>query len=174
MNLWDRLTVLWFALSGILHCFFEGYFVTHHDRMGPAQDIFGQLWKEYAKSDSRYLVSDSFVVSIETITVLLWGPLCLYMAYLTTFNHSLKHPLRIIICMAHLYGDTLYYATSLYDHYVNGISHSRPEVLYFWVYYFLMNFVWIVVPAYLLYNSVSLISQAMTRFDEEARAKKIQ
>lgn len=49
--------------------------------------------------------------------------------------------------MAHLYGDTLYYATSLYDHYVNGISHSRPEVLYFWVYYFLMNFVWIVVPA---------------------------
>lgn len=37
--------------------------------MGPAQDIFGQLWKEYAKSDSRYLVSDSFVVSIETITV---------------------------------------------------------------------------------------------------------
>jgi hypothetical protein len=54
-----------------------------------------------------------------------------------------------------------------------------------------MNFVWIVVPACesimlnwtiniltmladLLYNSVSLISQAMTRFDEEARAKKIQ
>lgn len=124
-------------------------------------------------------------------TQLLWGPLCLYMAYLTTFNHSLKHPLRIIICMAHLYGDTLYYATSLYDHYVNGIPHSRPEVLYFWVYYFLMNFVWIVVPACesimlnwtiniltmladLLYNSVSLISQAMTRFDEEARAKKIQ
>lgn len=84
----DRLTILWFALckrqirlsslgpifanvntAGILHCFFEGYFVTHHDRMGPAQDIFGQLWKEYAKSDSRYLVSDSFVVSIETITV---------------------------------------------------------------------------------------------------------
>jgi cholestenol Delta-isomerase len=37
--------------------------------MGPAQDVIGQLWKEYAKSDSRYLVSDSFVVSIETITV---------------------------------------------------------------------------------------------------------
>jgi cholestenol delta-isomerase len=49
--------------------------------------------------------------------------------------------------MAHLYGDTLYYATSLYDYYVNGIPHSRPEALYFWVYYFLMNFVWIVVPA---------------------------
>lgn len=93
--------------------------------------------------------------------------------------------------MAHLYGDALYYATSLYDHYVNGISHSRPEALYFWVYYFLMNFVWIVVPAcesattgwlvmilmmsaVLLYNSVCLISQAMKRFDGEAGAKKIQ
>jgi cholestenol delta-isomerase len=91
--------------------------------------------------------------------------------------------------MAHLYGDTLYYATSLYDYYVNGISHSRPEVLYFWVYYFLMNFVWIVVPACkfvifhwsitilmisidLLYNSVCLVSQAMKRFDGEAGAKK--
>ena len=64
-----QITVANGIIAGILHCFFEGYFVTHHDRMGPAQDIFGQLWKEYAKSDSRYLVSDSFVVSIETITV---------------------------------------------------------------------------------------------------------
>lgn len=87
MTYGDKSAILWFALckrspdcyylwavtnlttAGILHCLFEGYFVTHHDRMGPAQDIFGQLWKEYAKSDSRYLASDSFVVSIEMITV---------------------------------------------------------------------------------------------------------
>lgn len=48
----------------------------HHDHMGSAQDVIGQLWKEYAKSDSRYLVSDSFVVSIETITVVSLG-ICL-------------------------------------------------------------------------------------------------
>lgn len=77
----------------------------------------------------------------------LWGPLCLLVAYFTTVDHPLKHPLRVIVCLAHLYGATLYYATSLYNTYFNGISHSRPEVLYFWVYYFLMNFVWIVIPA---------------------------
>jgi cholestenol delta-isomerase len=55
--------------AGSLHCLLEGYFITHHSRMGPAQDLFGQLWKEYAKSDSRYLISDPFVVSVETITV---------------------------------------------------------------------------------------------------------
>ncbi len=36
--------------------------------MGPAQDLFGQMWKEYAYSDSRYLTSDAFVLCMETIT----------------------------------------------------------------------------------------------------------
>lgn len=37
--------------------------------MGPAQDLFGQLWKEYALSDSRYLTSDTLVLCMEAITV---------------------------------------------------------------------------------------------------------
>lgn len=48
--------------------FFEGYFVVNHTRMAPAQDFFGQLWKEYSLSDSRYLTSDPFVLCMETIT----------------------------------------------------------------------------------------------------------
>lgn len=32
------------------------------------QDLFGQLWKEYAMSDSRYLTSDPFVLCMETVT----------------------------------------------------------------------------------------------------------
>lgn len=36
--------------------------------MGPAQDLFGQLWKEYALSDSRYLTNDPFVLCMETVT----------------------------------------------------------------------------------------------------------
>lgn len=37
--------------------------------------------------------------------------------------------------MGQLYGDALYYATSFFDHAVNGISYSRPEALYFWFYF---------------------------------------
>lgn len=77
---------------------------------------------------------------------LLWGPLCFVVAYLTATRHSLRHPMQIVVCMSHLYGDTLYYATSLFDHYVHDRPYSRPEGYYFWVYYFLMNFIWIVVP----------------------------
>lgn len=41
----------------------------HHDHMASAQDLFGQLWKEYALSDSRYMVSDTLVLCMETMTV---------------------------------------------------------------------------------------------------------
>jgi cholestenol Delta-isomerase len=50
------------------------------------------------------------------------------------------------MCVGHLYGCLLYYSTSLTEFYLNDVSHSRPEFLYFWVYYFGFNFPWIVVP----------------------------
>lgn len=61
-------------------------------------------------------------------------------------RHSLRHPIQMLVCMSHLYGDALYYATSLFEDYVNGRSFCRPEPYYFWLYYFFMNFIWIVVP----------------------------
>lgn len=41
----------------------------HHDHMASSQDLFGQLWKEYALSDSRYMTSDTLVLCMETMTV---------------------------------------------------------------------------------------------------------
>jgi cholestenol delta-isomerase len=48
---------------------FEGYFMLNHNRMASAKDFFGQLWKEYALSDSRYMTADTMVLCMETITV---------------------------------------------------------------------------------------------------------
>lgn len=64
----ELLTILWFVLSGCIHFFFEGYYVYNFRAMGGLQDLFGQLWKEYAMSDSRYLTLDPFVLCMETIT----------------------------------------------------------------------------------------------------------
>lgn len=36
--------------------------------MGPLDSFFGELWKEYALSDSRYLTQDAFVLCMETTT----------------------------------------------------------------------------------------------------------
>lgn len=44
-----------------------------------------------------------------------------------------------------IYGDILYYATSLLDLYKDGIEFCRPEAYYFWFYYFFFNFIWMAV-----------------------------
>ena len=143
----DRVIVLWFTLAGCLHTLFEGYFVYNHDRLPGRLDTVGQLWKEYALSDSRYLTGDTFVLAIETITVLLWGPLSFFTAYLVAASRPLRHVFQIIVSVAHIYGCGLYFATATVDSYLRGIEHSRPEFLYLWVYYFGLNVIFIVIPS---------------------------
>ena len=64
-----------------------------------------------------------------------------------TTQHPMRYPLQAIVSLGQLYGDVLYYATSMFDHYLMDITYSRPEAYYFWGYYFLMNWFWIVIPA---------------------------
>lgn len=155
----EKAAIWWFVLSGSIHLFFEGYFSINHTRMASSQDLFGQLWKEYALSDSRYLTSDPFVLCMETVTAFIWGPLCFLIASLITTSHPLRHPLQIIVCVGQMYGLILYYATSMFDLYYRGTSYSRPEFVYFWIYYFLINFIWMVFPGLLLYSSVDTIAK---------------
>lgn len=54
--------------SAVLLTNMAGYFSLNHMRMATMGDFFGQLWKEYALSDSRYLTSDPFVLTMETTT----------------------------------------------------------------------------------------------------------
>ncbi|KAL3424763.1 3-beta-hydroxysteroid-Delta(8),Delta(7)-isomerase 2 [Phlyctema vagabunda] len=168
----EKCAIWWFIISGAIHFFFEGYFSLNHTRMGPAQDLFGQLWKEYALSDSRYLTSDPFVLCMETVTAFTWGPLCFVVAAMIPNEHSLRHPLQIIVCVGQIYGLILYYATSMFDHYYRGVAYSRPEFLYFWFYYFFMNFIWMVFPGILLVSSVRTISKAFTALEQQKKARK--
>jgi cholestenol delta-isomerase len=64
----DLTTILWFVICGCIHSFFEGYFAYNFRTMGSMNDLFGQLWKEYSLSDSRYLTQDAFVLCMETVT----------------------------------------------------------------------------------------------------------
>ncbi|KAI1807990.1 EBP-domain-containing protein [Daldinia bambusicola] len=151
----------WFVLCGCLHCFFEGYFIFNHATVASSQNVFAQLWKEYALSDSRYLRSDFFMLSVESITAFILGPLCFANAVAIVRGSPARHALRIVVCVAHLYSVALYYATSLCDIYFTGRSHSRPEAQYFWLYYFAFNLPWVIIPAVLLYDSVRTITRAI-------------
>ncbi len=76
-----------------------------------------------------------------------WGPLSFAAAVSIAKDSSLRYPLQLLVSLAHLYGVTLYYATCYAEHLYRNVSYSRPEVLYFGVYFIGMNAPWVVVPA---------------------------
>jgi hypothetical protein len=99
-------------------------------------------------------------------------------------------PLQAIVSVGQIYGDILYYATSMFDFYHKNISYCRPEGFYFWGYYFFMNFIWIVIPggphpsrfavlkipadgdfiAVLLYDSVEKTAQAFKTVNRSTKS----
>ncbi|KZZ89719.1 emopamil binding protein [Moelleriella libera RCEF 2490] len=133
----DKFAVVWFAVC---------YFLYHRSEIPRLQTVFAQLWKEYALSDSRYLTLDVFTVCVEGITVFAWGPLS-WLTYFGIVNNSpSRHITQAIVCTAHLYGVALYYATNWAERQISGTLYSRPEFLYYWVYYIGLNAPWAVVP----------------------------
>ncbi|KAK0661168.1 putative 3-beta-hydroxysteroid-Delta(8),Delta(7)-isomerase [Cercophora samala] len=167
----DVAVIAWFAVCGFLHLFFEGYFVLNHKTIPGSQDLFAQLWKEYGLSDSRYLTADPFMIWIETLTVLIWGPLSLLTIYfIATEQTALRHITQVVVCIGHLYGVALYYGTCHYVERYQGLRYSRPEWVYYWGYYAGMNAPWGVVPVLLLWGSVKEIKRA---FEDGAGRKNL-
>lgn len=149
-----------------------GYFSYNFRDMASKNDIFGQLWKEYALSDSRYLTQDSFVMTMETVTAMFWGPLSFVCAYYIVTSHPLRHPLQLIISLGQFYGCVLYYATCEFSALVHSIFYSRPENFYYLAYYFLCNFFWIVIPGYLICQSVCVSKNAIAQVQKLEKARK--
>jgi cholestenol delta-isomerase len=140
--------------------------------MGAQIDLFGQLWKEYSLSDSRYLTSDAFVVCMEAITALFWGPLSFVCAWAIVTDHPVRHPLQLIISLGQLYGDVLYYATAFFQDHMYGIVFYRPESFYFWAYFVLCNAFWIVIPGVLMMGSVKAMVRAFGKLKEMEKMNK--
>ncbi|KAF6817424.1 3-beta-hydroxysteroid-delta -isomerase [Colletotrichum musicola] len=168
----EMATALWFVLCGFIHFFFEGYFAYNQHRMPTMTDIFGELWKEYSKSDSRYLTQDSFLVPMETVTAFLWGPMSFACAWCIAAGHPAQHALQIIISLGQLYGDVLYFATCEFNVAVRRIVYCRPEDYYFYFYYVMMNAFWIVIPFFLVVKGSVATTRAFARVAELERAPK--
>jgi cholestenol Delta-isomerase len=149
-----------------------GYVVYHSASIASSQTILGQAWKEYSLSDSRYLTQDSFVITMEAITTVFWGPLCLAVASCIVANHPLRYPLQTIVSLGQIYGDVLYYATCGFEHLVWGVVYCRPEGYYFWAYFITMNAFWIIIPTLLLAQGVGETKRAFERLQELDGVKK--
>ncbi|KAG6313833.1 hypothetical protein E4U22_000604 [Claviceps purpurea] len=161
----DKWAAMWFALC---------YFLLHRAAIPQQQTLFAQLWKEYALSDSRYLTLDVFTVCIEFITVFVWGPLSWLTLFAILRDSPFRHVGQVIVCTAHLFGVALYYGTNWGDYRASGVSYSRPEVLYYWVYYAGFNAPWVVVPVVLLLDSSKDIAKAFRALHQQQSTHKTQ
>ncbi|KAJ5907935.1 hypothetical protein N7495_000617 [Penicillium taxi] len=112
-------------------------------------DLLGQMWKEYAKSGSRYMTVKPFVLCMEADTAMIVA------------ESPYRHPAQMIIFMGQFYGDVLYYATSIMEELYHGLSYSRPEAHYYWGYFVLLNAFWIVIPVRKQPILVKLISHIL-------------
>ncbi|KAJ2082457.1 hypothetical protein H4R24_001556 [Coemansia sp. RSA 988] len=154
----DVAAAMWFVLCGTMHTGFELYYLVHFRSIASTQDILGNMWKEYAKSDSRYLSQSSMVLTLETITVAVIGPLCWGAAYgIWSQRLAVRYLCQLTASMLHLYSVLLYYGTEL----LSPEPNCRPEALYFFGYFVLANLPWLLVPLYLAITSTSKICDSM-------------
>ncbi|KAJ3295542.1 hypothetical protein HK104_002558 [Borealophlyctis nickersoniae] len=166
-----RLLFLWFVSCGFIHFFLEGYFVFNNKEIAGQSFVLAELWKEYALSDSRYMTSDPVVVIIEGITAVLWGLGSFLTAYFIYKDHPVRHVLEFLISTGQIYGDILYYLTTL----IEGAPHCTPHPYYFWFYFVFMNAVWLVIPGGIMASSGRAMYRALAReqIAEKAGKKKV-
>ncbi|TFK66465.1 hypothetical protein BDN72DRAFT_844306 [Pluteus cervinus] len=157
-----RFSALWFLLCALLHAIYEPFWVVKSlnvwyqkghgwgDAMAADNSLFGQLFKEYGKGDSRYFQDDIFVLGVEIYTILVLAPLAFFafLAHLKPNSPSLPI-LRILTSFTHLTTTSLYFITEFLRHHAD----SRPEPEYAIGYMWGMNLPWIIVPIFMIKNS---------------------
>jgi len=105
------------------------------------------LWKEYSQADSRYAWREAFIVSMEAFTAFVEGPASFVIAWAMAAGKPWRLPLMMLTAFGQLYGCVLYFATSWHG----GFADVRPEPIFYWFYFWIINSVWIVVPTYVCF-----------------------
>ncbi|KAF1797303.1 Emopamil-binding protein [Mucor lusitanicus] len=146
----------WFAICGLMHCGFEGYWLSNRATLAGQNDIFAQLWKEYAHGDSRYLANDELLLTLEIMTIFIWGPLCLTSAYYILRNSPKQYIFQLIASLCHLFSCSLYFIMDLPE-----ARHCVSSPVYFYIYFLGFNSPWILVPLLLVNQSYHYLNHAL-------------
>ena len=153
----DKLSVLWLLYNAIVHWTLEASFLYFSltGTVNSAQGLMAELWKEYAKADARWGVSDSTIVSIEIVTVLFNGSVTLLLVHAILSKKPYRHFVQVLVNTCELYGGWMTFAPEWLTGNRN-LDTSSP--LYLWVYLVFFNGLWVVVPLILLVQSYVAIS----------------
>jgi len=148
----DRLVLAWLIWDIIIHATLEGPFVIL-SLVGTVKDstsFTALVWKEYGKADSRWLVSDPTIVSLEMLTVFVVAPLCVLLVYAICKRRPYRHWVQLVVCTSELYGGWMTFGPE----FLTGspsLAYTNP--LYLYVYLIFFNGLWVVIPVLLMYQS---------------------
>lgn len=193
----NRFLFSWHAYDALTHIFIEGSFLYESffsyapispsrnrepwNFLGYKDRLYGaaygtgpsaRLWQEYAKADFRWATSDPGVVALEILTVLLGGPVAIYVCYLvwkssssgssTQDRGAAKSLLWLVapaLATAELYGGWMTFCPE----WLTGstqLETSNP--VYLWFYLFFFNTLWVWVPCWVLWESFKELRTAFT------------
>ncbi|XP_035989690.1 emopamil-binding protein-like isoform X2 [Fundulus heteroclitus] len=162
----DRWILLWLFYDVIVHLTLEGPFV-YMSLVGTVETSEGplaELWKEYGKADSRWLVSDPTIVSVEILTVVLDSLLALLLIHAVLNDKYYRHFLQVTLSVCELYGGWMTFCPD----WLQGSPHlDTSNPLYLWLYLVFFNGLWVLVPVLLLVQSW-LVSAASMRSETQA------
>ncbi|KIM56803.1 hypothetical protein SCLCIDRAFT_1220080 [Scleroderma citrinum Foug A] len=167
----DRLIFVWVAFDAIIHFAVEGSFVylsTFGRSANTSSGAFAEMWKEYARADARWGISDPVVVALEIMTVLGLGPLCCHILRLLLKNDPARHFWIVVLCTAELYG---VFMTFCPEWLMGNPNLDTSNALYLWVYLVYMNMIWVVAPLWLIVDSYGHIARSLRQV-EAVKAKK--
>ncbi|XP_024858527.2 emopamil-binding protein-like, partial [Kryptolebias marmoratus] len=106
--------------------------------------------KEYSKADSRWLVSDPIIVSVEILTVVLVSLIALLLIHAILNDKYYRHFLQIALSVCELYGGWMTFCPD----WLLGSPHlDTSNWLHLWIYLLFFNGLWVLVPILLLLQS---------------------
>ncbi len=149
-------------------------FLGHGDRVyGPqaasAGNPFAQLWLVYARADRRWAGADLDVVSLELLTVLVVGPLAVWVCADLARQRARASVLMIVVATAELYGG---FMTFCPEWLTGNPNLDATNFMYKWVYLVFFNMLWVFIPGYALWVATSDILDAFAVREAKAAAKK--
>ncbi|XP_022081124.1 3-beta-hydroxysteroid-Delta(8),Delta(7)-isomerase-like [Acanthaster planci] len=159
---WERAALCWWVLCGCIHMVVEGYVSLNSGTFPGSNNFLAQLWKEYAKGDSRYMQADACIIIMESLTAWLEGPGCFLIVWGFLNRHPLRHVLQFGVSIGQFYGTLLYFFTEIFDDFAHG---PRFHPYYWWFYVFGLNSPWLVVPPILIYQSWKELTKAQKGLD---------
>ncbi|EEB99113.1 hypothetical protein MPER_01266 [Moniliophthora perniciosa FA553] len=118
----------------MIHFFYEGsflYYSTLGRQVNASTAPLARMWQEYAFADYRWGVSDPTVVSLEILTVIGAGGICVYILKQLANNDPARHYWIVVLSTAELYGGWMTFCPE----WLTGSPNlNTSNVLYLWVY----------------------------------------